>query len=58
MTLRIKVAQQDLVTSRFAISPLWELTQALRLLAGGPRQRDETMLRPWLLRAECLKEGQ
>jgi hypothetical protein len=40
------------------LSPLWELTQALRLLAGGPRQRDETMLRPWLLRAECLKEGQ
>jgi hypothetical protein len=35
------------------LSPLWELTQALRLLAGGPRQRDETVLRPWLL----LKEG-
>ena len=24
--------------SRFALSPLWELTQALRLLPGGPRQ--------------------
>src|SRR5690348_934654 len=37
--------------SRFALSPLWELTQALRQLARGPRQRDETVLRPWLLRA-------
>src|SRR5438477_73134 len=26
--------------SRFALSPLWELTQALRLLASEPRQRD------------------
>jgi DNA-binding transcriptional ArsR family regulator len=49
MTLRIEVAQQDLVTSRFAISPLWELTQALRTLAGPP-SRDDAALRPWLVR--------
>jgi DNA-binding transcriptional ArsR family regulator len=49
MTLRIEVAQQDLVTSRFAISPLWELTQALRRLAGPPA-RDDAALRPWLVR--------
>jgi DNA-binding transcriptional ArsR family regulator len=49
MTLRIEVAQHDLVTSRFAISPLWELTQALRTLAGPP-SRDDAALRPWLVR--------
>jgi DNA-binding transcriptional ArsR family regulator len=49
MTLRIEVAQQDLVTSRFAISPLWELTQALRTLAGSP-SRGDAALRPWLVR--------
>ena len=37
--------------SRFALSPLWELTQALRVLASEPRQRDRAVLRPWLLRA-------
>src|SRR4029077_2377494 len=37
--------------SRFALSPLWELTQALRLLASEARQRDRAVLRPWLLRA-------
>ena len=46
MALRIEVAQQDLMTSRFAISPLWELTQALRTLAGPP-SRDDAALRPW-----------
>jgi DNA-binding transcriptional ArsR family regulator len=51
VVLRIEVHNQDLTMSRFALSPLWELTQALRLLAGGPRQRDEAVLRPWLLRA-------
>ena len=51
MVLRIAVGNEDLTMSRFALSPLWELTQALRLLAGGPRRRDETVLRPWLLRA-------
>ena len=49
MTLRIEVAQQDLVTSRFAISPLWELTQALRTL-GSPPSSDDAALRPWLAR--------
>src|SRR5690242_21563556 len=37
--------------SRFASSPLWELTQALRLLASEPCQRDRAVLIPWLLRA-------
>src|ERR1700761_1514976 len=37
--------------SRFALSPLWELPQALRRLASEPRQRDRAVLRPWLLRA-------
>ena len=34
--------------SRFALSPLWELTHALRLLAGPS---DTSVLRPWLARA-------
>jgi DNA-binding transcriptional ArsR family regulator len=49
MALRIEVTQQDVTTSRFAISPLWELTQALRVLARPP-SRDTTALRPWLIR--------
>jgi DNA-binding transcriptional ArsR family regulator len=49
MTLRIAVAREDVMTSRFAISPLWELTQSLRVLAGPPA-RDEAALRPWLVR--------
>jgi DNA-binding transcriptional ArsR family regulator len=48
MVLRIEVGNQDLTTSRFAVSPLWELTQALRLLANPPA---ESVLRPWLVRA-------
>ena len=51
MALRIEVGNEDLTMSRFALSPLWELTQALRLLPGGSRQPDEAVLRPWLLRA-------
>ena len=51
MVLRIEVRNEDLTMSRFALSPLWELTQALRLLASEPRQRDRAVLRPWLLRA-------
>jgi len=51
VVLRIEVRNEDLTMSRFALSPLWELTQALRQLARGRRQRDETVLRPWLLRA-------
>ena len=51
MTLRIEVRNEDLTMSRFATSPLWELSHALRLLAGGPGQPDEPVLRPWLVRA-------
>jgi hypothetical protein len=50
MTLRIEVGSDDLTRSRFAISPLWELTNALRLLAGRSRYQDAVVLRPWLLR--------
>jgi DNA-binding transcriptional ArsR family regulator len=49
MTLRIAVAREDVTTSRFAISPLWELSQALRVLAR-PAARNEAALRPWLIR--------
>jgi len=48
VTLRIEVGNEDLTTSRFAISPLWELTHALRLLASP---QASSMLRPWLARA-------
>jgi len=48
VVLRIEVGNEDLTTSRFALSPLWELTHALRLLANPP---DESVLRPWLVRA-------
>jgi DNA-binding transcriptional ArsR family regulator len=46
--LRLEVGHEDLTMSRFALSPLWELTHALRLLANPP---DEPVLRPWLVRA-------
>ena len=48
MALRVEVGNEDLTMSRFALSPLWELTHALRLLAGPP---DTSVLRPWLVRA-------
>jgi DNA-binding transcriptional ArsR family regulator len=48
VALRIEVGNEDLTTSRFALAPLFELTQALRLLANPP---DEPLLRPWLVRA-------
>jgi len=48
--LRINVRNEDLTMTRFALSPLWELIQALRLLPGGSRPPDEPVLRPWLLR--------
>ena len=48
MAVRIEVGNEDLTMSRFALSPLWELTHALRLLANPP---DESVLRPWLVRA-------
>jgi DNA-binding transcriptional ArsR family regulator len=50
MVLRIEVRNEDLTTTRFALSPLWELIQALRVLAGEPGQQDEPVLRPWLTR--------
>ncbi len=51
MALRIAVGNEDLTQTRFALSPLWELSHALRLLGGDQLQRDEPVLRPWLLRA-------
>ena len=48
MTLRVEVGSEDLTMSRFALSPLWELTHAMRLLAGPS---DTSVLRPWLVRA-------
>jgi len=44
----IQVGPDDLSRSRFAISQLWELTAAIRLLAGPPFP---TPIRPWLARA-------
>ena len=49
MALRIEVGHEDVTMSRFALSPLWELTHALRLLADMPHQPE--VLRPWLVRA-------
>jgi len=51
VTLRIEVSGDDVTASRFAISPLWELTQALRQLAGRSPRGEATALRPWLARA-------
>jgi DNA-binding transcriptional ArsR family regulator len=48
VALRVEVNREDLTRSRFAISPLWELTHAMRLLA---RPHDDSVLRPWLVRA-------
>lgn len=45
--MRIEVRREDLARSRFAISPLWELVYALRLLAGRS-QHTEQALEPWL----------
>jgi DNA-binding transcriptional ArsR family regulator len=47
--MQISANSDDIVASRFAISPLWELSQALRQLSGRRRNPDMT-LRPWLLR--------
>jgi DNA-binding transcriptional ArsR family regulator len=51
VALRIEVGNEDLTMSRFALSPLWELTHALRLLDGSPGRPDVPVLRPWLARA-------
>jgi DNA-binding transcriptional ArsR family regulator len=47
--MRIEASSEDVTASRFAISPLWELTGALRVLTGDWRHE---ALRPWLLRAQ------
>lgn len=60
--LRINVSNADLAASRFAISPLWELTCALRRLAGyqrtqgsplGGRSEAIPALEPWLARTHA-----
>jgi DNA-binding transcriptional ArsR family regulator len=55
--LRIGVTNTDLAMSRFALSPLWELTSALRRLAestpAGRRRRVIPALEPWLARARA-----
>ncbi len=48
--LQIEVGSEDLVHSRFAISPLFELVSALRVLAEFPR-RTSPALQPWLGRS-------
>lgn len=48
--MRIDASSDDVTASRFAVSPLWELTQALRQLSGQGKQLDTT-LRPWINRA-------
>jgi DNA-binding transcriptional ArsR family regulator len=53
MALRIAAGTDDVTMSRFVVSPLWELTHALRLLAGRSRYQDEPVLRPWLVRARA-----
>ncbi len=47
--MRIDVCREDITASRFSISPLWELSQALRQLSGR-RKNPDTTLRPWLVR--------
>lgn len=48
--LRIAVTSEDVARSRFAISPLWELVNALRLLAEPSRG---TVTDPWVARARA-----
>ena len=47
--MRIEASSEDVTASRFALSPLWELTGALRVLTGDWRHE---ALRPWLVRAQ------
>jgi DNA-binding transcriptional ArsR family regulator len=58
--LRIGVSNEDLATSRFAISPLWELTCALRRLAESAptarRRRVIPAIEPWLARTRARYE--
>ena len=57
MPLRISVSNKDLAMSRFAISPLWELTCALIRLAesepGVAGGRTVPALEPWLRRTRA-----
>jgi DNA-binding transcriptional ArsR family regulator len=53
VVLRIEVRREDVTSSRFAVSPLWELTNALRQLSELPSQPGDPVLRPWLLRARA-----
>jgi len=57
MVLRIAAGTDDVTMSRFVVSPLWELTHALRLLAGRSRYQDDPVLRPWLVRARTRYEA-
>jgi DNA-binding transcriptional ArsR family regulator len=59
MALRISVGNEDLAMSRFAISPLWELTCALRRLADAVsgRRRPAPVLESWLDRARSSYEA-
>jgi DNA-binding transcriptional ArsR family regulator len=60
MALRISVSNDDLARSRFAISPLWELTCALRRLTeslpGAAGGRVVPALEPWLKRTRSRYE--
>lgn len=57
--LRMGVTGEDLARSRFAISPLWELVNALRLLAAPSRRSSATD--PWVGRTrqrfEALRDS-
>ncbi len=47
--MRIEVRREDLARSRFAISPLWELVYAIRLLSGRSHHTEQA-LEPWVER--------
>jgi DNA-binding transcriptional ArsR family regulator len=55
--LRVSVGNEDLAMSRFAISPLWELTACLLRLADADayatRRRPTPVLEPWLARTRA-----
>jgi DNA-binding transcriptional ArsR family regulator len=56
VVLRIAVGGEDLVHSRFAISPLFELVNSLRVLADFPRRTTPALL-PWLDRSYARYEA-
>jgi len=53
MVLRICVDNEDLAKSRFALSPLWELVHALRMLADPSHTSNEPVMGPWLTRTRA-----